>query len=48
MIIYSYGKALFELKRYHEALVQFQKLIDLHFDNLTFYLDYGYALEKDG
>ena len=48
MIIYSYGKALFELKRYHEALVQFQKLIDLHFNNLTFYLDYGHALEKTG
>ena len=48
MIIYSYGKVLFELKRYKEALVQFQKLMDLHFNNLTFYLDYGHALEKTG
>ncbi len=48
MIVYRYGKALFELKRYHEALVQFQKLIDLHFGCLMVYLDYGYALEKTG
>jgi len=48
LIIYGYGNALFELKRYHEALVQFQKLIDLHFDCLMVYLDYGHALEKTG
>jgi hypothetical protein len=48
MIIYRYGKALFELKRYQEALIQFQKLLDLHFSCLMVYLDYGYALEKTG
>ena len=47
-IIYGYGKALFELKRYHEALEQFKKVLDLDFNCLMFCLDYGHALEKTG
>ena len=47
-IIYAYGNVLEEIDRHSEAITQFEKLINIHYDCSTVYLSYGIALEKAG